>query len=66
MTKALHETSVMKGKGKNNSITTLTSYQCKKSKNVLTLSTLLPVVPIQTERNSKKKPETIFFIIRIK
>ena len=30
ITKALHDTSVMKSKGKNNTITTLTSNQCKK------------------------------------
>ena len=66
MNKALHETSVMKSEGKNNTITTLTSYQYKKSKNVLILSTLHPDVPIRREKISKKKPETIFSIIRIK
>ena len=66
MNKALHETSVMKSEGKNNTITTLKSYQCKKSKNVLILSTLHPDVPIHREKNSKKKPETVFSIIRIK
>ena len=53
MAKAPDETSVMKSKGRNNTITTLPSYQCKKSKNVLILSTLHPDVPIHTEGNSK-------------
>ena len=66
MNKALHETSVMKSKGKNNTITTLTSYQCKKSKNIFILSTVHPDVPIHREKNSKKKRKTIFSIIRIK
>lgn len=38
-TRTLHDTSILKCKGKNNTTVTLTSYQCKKSKNVLLLST---------------------------
>ena len=60
-TKALHLTNVMKCKGKNNCITTLTSYQCKKSKNVFILSTLHPDVPVPTEGNLKKKLEIFLF-----
>ena len=60
ITKALHETGSMKSKGNNNNITSFASYHCKKSKNVLILSTLHPDVPIHTEENSKKKLKLFF------
>ena len=60
MNKGLHETSVMKSKGKNNTITTLTSYQCKKSKNILILSTVHPDVPIHREKIRRKNIKLFF------
>jgi len=59
VSKQLHETTVMKHEG--NTPMTLTSYQCKKSKCVLLLSTLHPDVQIPIEGNHKKKPDTILF-----
>lgn len=55
--KPLHDTLILKTS--NN--TTLTSYQCKKTKSVAILSTLHPDVIIPREYNPKKKPETVLF-----
>ena len=55
--KKLHETVVFKSD--NIKEATLTSYQCKKSKNVLILSSLHQDVPIPTSNNPKMKPETV-------
>ena len=61
-TKALHETNVMKCKGEN--YTYLIPVQ--KSKNLLISNTLHSDVPMHAQENSKKRPKTVFSIIRIK
>ena len=45
---------------------TLTSYQCKKQKSVVIMSTLHPDVEIPSQNNPKKKPETILFYNKTK
>ena len=45
---------------------TLTSYQCKKHKSVLIMSTLHPDVEISSHNNPKKKPETVLFYNKTK
>ena len=45
---------------------TLTCYQCKKSKSVMILSTLHAYVAVSSEKNPKKKPETVLFYNKTK
>ena len=44
----------------------LTSYQCKKRKSVVIMSTLHPDVEIPSNNNPKKKPETVLFYNKMK
>ena len=47
-------------------VVTLTSYQCKKQKLVVIMSTLHPDVEIPSHNNPKKKPETALFYNKAK
>ena len=56
----LHETTLFKTITPSTSVT-LTSYQCKKAKSAIILSTLYPDVEVSSENDSKNKPETVLF-----
>jgi len=56
----LHETTLFKTITPWTSVT-LTSYQCKKAKSGIILSTLYPDVEVSSENDSKKKPEIVLF-----
>ena len=47
-------------------VVTLISYQCKKQKSVVIISTLHPGVEISSHNNPKKKPDTVSFYNRTK
>ena len=62
--KALHATEVFKCEDQ--TAITLTSYQCKATKNVAVLSSLHPDISVPTNENPKKKPDSVLYYNKTK
>ena len=62
--KELDETEVFRYDGQ--TAVTLTSYQCKAAKNVAVLSSLHPDILVSSDKNPKKKPDSVFYYIKKK
>ena len=57
--KELHEIEVFRYDGE--TPVTLTSYQCKAAKNVAVLSSLHPDILVSSDKNPKKKPDSVLY-----
>ena len=62
--KELHETEVFRYDGQ--TAITLTSYQCKATKNMAILSSLHPDILVSSHENPKKKPDSVLYYNKTK